>query len=229
MEALHVERLVQEVNHELKERSQWPKWRDGWPGRADLALLDAVYSTRQHYDTKVLPCVVKWKCKYPNPTIPELAYLAALDPSEISATFKNTKLPGVRILGVKGGRGKSEGVAEVASRLCRPDNNLGSAALIVDHVLRHGRDKVIGLLRETKGIGPATASYFLMLLGIDGVKVDTLLRDWVLNAVGDKSLSNEEIQSLITYVATEKFGCVVRHLDYAIWRTESTRRRWRRR
>ena len=225
MEALHVERLVQAVNHELKEKSQWPKWRGGWPGRADLALLDAVYSTRQHYDTKVRPCVVEWICKYPNPAEPELAYLASLDPSEISATFKNTKLPGVRIPGVKGGRRKSEGVVEVANRLCRPDVNLGSAALIVDHVEQHGRDTVIALLRETKGIGPATASYFLMLLGIDGVKVDTLLRDWVLSAVGDKSLSNEGIQSLITYVATEKFGCAVRDLDYAIWRTESNRRR----
>ena len=45
------------VRRDLGAPELWPKWRGGWPNRADLALLDAVYSTRQRYEATVLPMI----------------------------------------------------------------------------------------------------------------------------------------------------------------------------
>lgn len=39
--------LYQKVCEILGDDSKWPKWGGGWCNRADLALLDAIYSTRQ--------------------------------------------------------------------------------------------------------------------------------------------------------------------------------------
>lgn len=205
----------------------WPEWRGGWPNRADLALLDAVYSTRQHYETTVLPRVCEWRNKYPTPAAPELHYLSRIDESEICEVFGNTVMPGVR--GPEGQRKKkSLGIVETARRLCASEPRLASANDIITEVASSGREQTVALLREAKGIGSATASYFLMLLGIDGVKVDTLLGSWVKSQLRDPSLTDIEISALVAEVASG-FGSHIRNLDYAIWRHESTRRRNRRR
>lgn len=205
----------------------WPEWRGGWPNRADLALLDAVYSTRQHYETTVLPRVSEWRNKYPTPAAPELHYLSRIDESEIREVFGNTVLPGVR--GPEGqGKKKSVGIVETAKRLCTSEPRLASANDIITEVARSGREQTVALLRETKGIGSATASYFLMLLGIDGVKVDTLLGSWVKSQLRDPSLTDIEISALVAQVASD-FKRQARDLDYAIWRHESARRSNRRR
>ena len=49
--------LSDAVLRDLGAPELWPKWRGGWPNRADLALLDAVYSTRKRYETSVIPKV----------------------------------------------------------------------------------------------------------------------------------------------------------------------------
>ena len=79
-------------------------------------------------------------------------------------------------------------------------------------------------LQRTKGVGGATASYFLILLGVDGVKVDTLLASWVRTRMGDQTMSGGAIRDLVTRVAAEKFNRDAKELDYAIWRYESVRR-----
>jgi len=53
----HFETLATRVEEVLGDPEDWPKWEGGWQGRADLALLDAIYSTRQRYETAVLPKV----------------------------------------------------------------------------------------------------------------------------------------------------------------------------
>ena len=204
--------------------TEWPKWPGGWHDRADLALLDAIYSTRQKYETTVLPRVKDWKECYPSSSFSDLVYLAEIDEAEIRRVFGGNVLPGVRIPGIRTGRRKSEGVKEVAQRLCSPEVGLKSARLIRDAVNRDGSDEVIQLLRKTKGVGPATTSYFLMLRGVDGVKVDTLLGSWVRSQMGNPKLSDVEITQLVSRVAIEKFDRKARDLDYAIWRHESSKR-----
>jgi len=219
--------LSDAVLRDLGAPEQWPEWRGGWPDRADLALLDAVYSTRQRYETTVLPKVHKWRDKHPTPATPELHYLSQIDESEIRNVFGKTVMPGVR--GTAGQRNKkSVGIVETAKRLCASEPRLASANDIITDVSRNGRERIVALLRETKGIGPATTSYFLILLGIDGVKVDTLLGSWVRSQLNDPSLTDHAITALVAQVASD-FKRPARDLDYAIWRHESARRSTRRR
>jgi 3-methyladenine DNA glycosylase/8-oxoguanine DNA glycosylase len=224
MNSESTERLFEIVKNCLGPAPTWSTWRGGWCDRVDLALLDAIYSTRQKYETTVLPRVTEWKELYPSSSFSDLVYLAEIDEAEIRRVFGGNVLPGVRIPGVRTGRRKSEGVKEVAQRLCSPEVGLKSARLIRDAVNRDGSDEVIQLLRKTKGVGPATASYFLMLLGVDGVKVDTLLGSWVRSQMGNPKLSDEQITQLVSRVAIEKFDRNARDLDYAIWRHESANR-----
>jgi hypothetical protein len=224
VEENEIEHLYQKVCEILGEDSKWSTRREGWLNRADLALLDAIYSTRQKYETTVLPKVEKWRESNPSPSIPELEYLAKMDEVEIRNVFGRNVLPGVRTPKLKSGKSKSIGVVEVAKLLCSPAVGLGSAQLICDAVNRGGKDNVIKLLKETKGIGTATAEYFLILLGIDGVKVDTLVRSWVRTQMDVAHISDDAIMELVARVAREKFGRKSRDLDYAIWRHESLRR-----
>jgi hypothetical protein len=127
-------------------------------------------------------------------------------------------------LGSKRGKRKSEGVKEVAKLLCSPEVGLGSAEQIILAVERTDSSSVLALLQRTKGVGQATASYFLILLGIDGVKVDTLLGSWVRDQMDNQNMSSEQISELVAAVASEKFNCDAKVLDYAIWRHESARR-----
>jgi hypothetical protein len=219
--------LSDAVLRDLGAPELWPKWPGGWPNRADLALLDAVYSTRQRYETSVLPKVYEWRDKYPIPEIPELHYLSQIDENEIRKVFGQTVMPGVR--SSKGQRKKkSVGIVETARRLFAHLPRLASADEIITEVARNGRERTVALLRETKGIGPATASYFLILLGIDGVKVDTLLGSWVKSQLGDPSLTDNALTTLVAEAASG-FARQARDLDYAIWRHESARRSNRRR
>lgn len=209
----------------LGEPENWPMWRGGWLNRADLALLDAVYSARQRYETTVLPKVSEWRARYPKPATPELDYLARIDERKIREVFGETVMPGGRTPAAQ--RKKSVGIVETAKRLCASEPQLASANDIVAEVSLNGSERTLALLRETKGIGHATASYFLILLGIGGVKVDTLLGSWVRSQLGDPSLTDHAITALVSEVAYG-FNRQAHELDYAIWRHESVRRsaRW---
>ena len=220
----NVERLFEAVRDSIGPSSTWPEWPGGWGDRADLALLDAIYSTRQKYKTTVLPRLLIWKECYPSSEYCDLEYLSKIAESEIREVFGANVLPGVRIPGIRTGRRKSEGVKEVAQRLCSTEIGLKSAQQIKDAVHRDGFGSVSRLLQMTKGVGSATASYFLMLLGVDGVKVDTLLGSWVRAQMENPMLSDVEITQLVSRVAIEKFDRKARDLDYAIWRHESAKR-----
>lgn len=219
-----VDRFYELVVETIGPASTWPKWREGWRDRADLALLDSVYSTRQRYETTVLPRVKEWERRFPAARYSGLEYLAGIDEYEIRKVFGGNVLPGVRIPGFRTGRRKSEGVKEIARRLCSPEVGLKSAEQIRDAVSKDGLNHVERLLQETKGVGPATSRYFLMLLGVDGVKVDSLLGSWVRAQMGNSDLKNEEITELVSRVAIEKFGRKATDLDYAIWKYESNNR-----
>lgn len=219
-----VDRFYALVVETIGPASTWPKWREGWRDRADLALLDSVYSTRQRYETTVLPRVKEWESLFPAGRYSDLEYLAEIDEYEIRKVFGGNVLPGVKIPGIRTGRRKSEGVKEIAQRLCSPEVGLKSAEQIRDAVSKDGLNHVERLLQETKGVGPATSRYFLMLIGVDGVKVDSLLGSWVRAQMGNSDLKNEEITELVSRVAIEKFGRKATDLDYAIWNYESNNR-----
>jgi hypothetical protein len=78
-----------------------------------------------------------------------------------------------------------------------------------------------GVVSQSSGI---TWSYFLMLAGHDGVKVDRMIRRFVSRALGidEAMLSLERARNLVIAAAAE-FGVPASTLDHAIWRYESGR------
>jgi hypothetical protein len=216
----NLNKLENAVLTSIGKPEDWPKWRGGWAKRADLALLDAIYSTRQKYETTVLPKMFKWQELNPSPIAPELEYLANTPEKEIEEVFGRNVLPGFSLRR----RRKSVGVIETAKRLCSAEMNFGSADLICRAVEEGERDRILKLLRSTKGVGYATASYFLILLGIDGVKVDTLLGGWVRSILEQPDLQQESVSEIVSALAKERFHTDAKNLDYAIWRHVSISR-----
>ena len=216
-----VNALHNSIVKEIGQPSNWPVWREGW-NRADLALLDAIYSARQKYETTVRPRVKKWESLHPLASESELEYLTTIDEQAIREVMGNNYLPGVRIPGTKIGMRKSVGVIEVAKSLCEQGLN---SSIKIQEVALKDKNFVLELIRRTKGIGSATSTYFLMLLGVDGVKVDTLLGSWVRQQLQDTRLSDDEVSELVAHVARERFERTSTELDYAIWSHESELRR----
>lgn len=78
-------------------------------------------------------------------------------------------------------------------------------------------------VRGTRGLGPVTWDYFLMLVGHDGVKADTLVTRFVVEALGRRSES-KEVARLVTKAA-ERMSMSVSALDHSIWRHMSRPRK----
>jgi hypothetical protein len=118
---------------------------------------------------------------------------------------------------------KIDAVLEVAERLLDPDVGLDTAQQITERALT-SRGGVRQILEGVKGVGPAQSSYFLMLLGVQGVKADTLVTDWVRQQLGGQKLTQHEVETVVARAA-ELLGKDATEVDHAIWRTESNRRR----
>ena len=75
----------------------------------------------------------------------------------------------------------------------------------------------------TRGLGPVTWDYFLMLVGHDGVKADTLVIRFVVEALG-RRLGSTEVSRLVKEAAMW-MDISVSALDHSIWRHMSRSRK----
>lgn len=199
----------------------WPVWRGGWPGEADAALVDAVFSTRAAYDSTVLPLVRRWRSARTARKLGHGVSALVLGGRDfVSETLDNRQyVPG------RAKKLKVDAVLEVAERLLDPDVGLDTAQQITERALAN-RGEVRQILEGVKGVGPAQSAYFLMLLGVQGVKADTLVTHWVRQQLGGRKLTQHEIETVVAGAA-ERLGKNAIEVDHAIWRTESNRRRQR--
>ena len=74
------------------------------------------------------------------------------------------------------------------------------------------------------GLGPVTFEYFLMLLGVPGVKADRMILRFVSRAVGEP-LDEPEVLQLVKDAHTELLAreivdCSLIEFEHAIWRFE---------
>lgn len=199
----------------------FPDPRYGWAGEADTALIDAVFSARAKYDAVVLPLVKRWQASGLRDARRQLASLAELDPDDLLAVVKNRQ----RVPGRDSNRPlKVQAVIDAAARLTA--EGLATADSVVKAAEQDG--KAVRRIVEGRhvqsgartGIGLATSSYFLMLLGIQGVKADTHVVRWVRRAVGDDSLDPARVESLLRDAA-DVLGENPIHVDHAIWAAQS--------
>lgn len=219
-------RLVQSLK---ALRPDWSAWRGGWPGEADAALVDAVFSSGAKYESTVLPLVQRWRSARDGR--PELGTgVSALTKAGldfVDGIAKNDQRVKGRPLRNRKNRRKIEVLLDLAERMTRPEVGLDTADQIVSRAIAD-RGVVRRLTEEVKGIGPATSSYFLMLLGVQGVKADSLVSEWVEKQVGNGRLSQSDVEEVVER-ASQLIGVEPIRLDHAIWRHESNTRRARRR
>src|SRR5699024_505152 len=86
---------------------------------------------------------------------------------------------------VTGRRPKSVCVVEAAETLM----NLAPPVVTADDALVAGEETVTQAYTSVKGLGPVTAEYFQMHLGVPGVKADRMIIRFV-----DRALSGESLE-----------------------------------
>jgi hypothetical protein len=84
-------RLLGHVERELP--ANWPQWPGGWPGQAELALIDAVLSIRTRYGRSaasgVRRSVELYREHRAQERTDDLAALAGFDPKQLAALLDN--------------------------------------------------------------------------------------------------------------------------------------------
>lgn len=206
---------------------QWTEWRGGWPGDIESALIDAVFSARAVYETNggrgISRDIGDWRSSRTRSAFSLKALLTeinAMGVAEWAGSFGNRQLSPGRGTDEPHGPSKAAAVWEAAGKLraqdidTADDINVGTAATAKD------------ALRSVSGIGYATSSYFLMLLGVPGVKPDRMIHRFLSEATGH-AFTNADAAKAIRAVAAI-FGVQEHELDHAIWGYERNRARRRR-
>jgi hypothetical protein len=190
---------------------------DGWPGEADSCLVDSIFSTRAKYETVVLPLVRRFRESPLLDPSGSLGTLASVSSRHLMDVVCNRQLvPGRspnRLL-------KVDAVRAVASLLV--DQNWSTPSQILDAAVTFPREFRSTFIK-TPGVGQAQYSYFLMLLGVPGVKPDTLVTAWVERELGLSGVPQKEIQRIVVEAALE-IGVDATTVDHTIWREESRAR-----
>lgn len=188
----------------------WPKWPGGYPGRLDLALVDAVMSIRFRYGraradgtwTGARGAVLRYEKHTQEISAPErMTYLASQDPVALERILNRQK--------VHAGKTKAFAIIEAAKRF----TELGiTEPTHLDPTDADHRALYLGV----SGLGPVTWEYFTMLLNHEGVKADTWITQFVGRAVGQRALAGVVAGALVKDAA-EKLKVRQKDLDYAIW------------
>lgn len=195
------------------EPSEFAQYGGGWPDQIGLALLDAVFSIRAKYNAKteghgVLGRVVAFRETHSD-AVDDLERLAALGGDEIA-----------RIMGesVTSSRRKADCVVEAATAL-----------LALEPTVRTARDAratdpkaVQAAYVGVHGLGWVTAKYFLMLLGAQDVKADSMIQRFVNSALREEGLETVDAagayELVIAAHGADDHGVGLTEFEHAIWR-----------
>ena len=204
-----VARLREHVEQNVTEMYSFP---EGWPANVELALIDTVLSIRARYgvtaDTGVRGAIKRFKAASDRTEWNDLRALGSADPAWLAQILSNRQKTG--------GVPKAEAIVSAAGRL---------AAIGAEHSadIDRSSDAQRSAYCGTRGLGPVTRQYFLMLVGHDGVKADTLVTRFVTEAVGRK-VDSESVARLVTETAAI-LQIRAADLDHSIWRYMSNPRR----
>ena len=214
-----IDRLCQYIDKELGDQTSWEPWPGGWPGEIATALIDAVYSARAQYRTRhgkgIHALVSAWREHRSAEERDSLQFIETeIGPNHPTALEWATAF------------GSTSPAPSRRSR--RPDDPLKAAAVReasgrlrsigIDHagdVTVDRRDDALRELKAVPGIGDATSSYFLMLLGHPGVKPDVMIHRFLTAATG-RTQSNRKAVELV-FATASRFDARPVDLEHAIW------------
>jgi hypothetical protein len=190
--------VVKAIPGELKE------WPGGWPHEIEAALMDAVLSIRANYGQShngVRGAIARYRGTRGGVPLDDLDVLAHRDAESLAATL------GVQQR-LSGGKLKASAITEAASNL--RDVGVRHAADLATPSAEH-KAAYVGV----HGLGPVTWSYFLMLLGLPGIKADTWIVRFVKAAL-DRSVTPGEARALL-HGAADDLGVSPSRLDHNVW------------
>lgn len=209
--------------------NEWPPRPPGYPDQIEAALIDAVFSLRATYgqsSTKGPRAVVKRWANYVDRPLNNLEKLV----QDVQALGGHASFREVL---------KHGGVA-VPNAADKPTKALAvlvSAQSLVDfgvvtaddaiHERQRQPKELVRAIQAGRGVGPQAATYFLMNLGVPGVKADVMVTRFVAAALNEPAFA-ETAANLVTWAADQLDADVIR-LDHAIWKDGSDKSRARRR
>ena len=209
VETEELDRLVGRVEATGLEMRAVP---DGWPGNVELSLIDAVLSIRARYgvsaDTGVRGAIKRYKTESGRTKWDDLGALAKVDAAWLEGVLENRQKTG--------GAPKAEAIISAAGRLAQ-------VGLVTSKDVDRNSAEQRKAYCGTRGLGPVTWQYFLILVGHDGVKPDTLVTRFVETAIGRKP-DARAVTGLVTDAA-KRLGVPAAALDHSIWRHMSNTRR----
>lgn len=201
---------------------QWTKWPGGWQGDIESALIDAVFSARAIYRSKrgrgISHKIADWQAGRAGSAFSLDGLIAEIDGVGVPAwanAFGNHQLSPNRSAHAPYGRSKAATVREAAGKL--REQGINVAADVDSGTVATTKTT----LRSVSGVGFATANYFLMLLGVPGIKPDRMIHRFLKDAAGHAFGNTYAVQVLQAVAA--HFGVQEHELDHAIWRYESER------
>lgn len=204
--------------------SEFAEYRGGWPDQIGTALVDAVFSIRAKYDAKNESRGVRGRTRRLITEHPEVA-----DDLQALVNLGADQIQSIMGDAVTSKRRKSTCVVEAAENLLRLDPPVRTAADFLGSTTEQEAidarvDQIRKQYTKVRGLGDVTAEYFTMLLGIPGVKADTMVLKFVngsLKAAGLKRVNRERARELMgeAFHASDRTTSLT-HFDHAIWRTK---------
>jgi hypothetical protein len=205
-------------------RDVWSPWPGEWRCEISTALIDAIYSARATYKTQsgrgIYPLVSKWP---ENHTVDQRNSLTALTheiatggPLLWAERFGNSQHSPGRARRRPDSPWKSSAILEAAQIL-----TAAGVESSVDVDPANSRN-LEARLREARGVGKATTTYFMMLLGIPGVKADVMIRRYVGRALGATKPTTEVAVEAVS-AAADAMGVDLMDLEHTIWAFERGR------
>lgn len=197
---------------------EFSAYQGGWQNEIGTALVDAVFSIRAQYLAAdpakgVSGRVRTFRERYPEARN-DLSVLADVGAEAIQEVMGDT---------VTGGRPKAVCVVEAAQALF----NLEPSVVTAEDALATGEDKVKRAYISVKGLGPITAEYFQMHLGVDGVKADRMIvrfvnRSLLTNGL-DETANWREARDLVikAYEIDPRGAESLNAFEHGLWRVES--------
>lgn len=202
----------------------WFPWPDGWRCEICTALVDAIYSARARYKTRcgrgIYPLVSKWRESH---TVDQRDSLTALideiaqdGPQLWAERFGNSQHSPRRSGRRPESPWKSSAILEAAQILAAAGVETSTDVDPADHRNLEAR------LREVPGVGEATSTYFMMLLGIPGVKADVMIRRYVGRALGAANPTTTVAVGAVK-TAADAMEVDLMDLEHTIWEVERNR------
>lgn len=197
----------------------WKVYPGGYPNEVEAALIDSVFSLRARYGKSQSAgpraVVRRWK-QAADRELNDLGALVAWvssQPGRDDDFRRVLRHDGVAVPNAADKPTKALAVYESAQALV----NIGVRTADDARTARRDRPKeLLRAIQAGRGVGPQAANYFLMNLGVPGVKADVWVKRFVDEAVGTP-VGDSEAADLVTKAAQALNGAEVIRLDHAIW------------